>query len=435
MTDIHGLQHEHLQTLQERYTRVLQQQGYGALLISSGAAPMRYGDDQSHHHQGYGPFLHWTGLAGVEHSWLLISAGQPPRLWLHTPVDFWHASPELPDEPWTDVIRVQRREARNAPLGSLPDKLAVIGDPALLDGIPGSHNPAGLIEALDQQRIIKTPYEVHCIEHANAIAAKGHHAARDAFLRGASELGGTSEFEINLAYQRATGQREAQAPYHSIIGLNAHAGTLHYQHYAADRPDPARSLLIDAGYRYRGYCSDITRTTAAPGEMRFAALISGLERLQKRLCNAVAPGVDYPQLHQTAHYGIAALLTAIDLVTDLDEKTMVEQGITRAFYPHGLGHLLGIQVHDVAGKPRPSPEHAPALRLTHRLEPGMVLTIEPGLYFIPSLLKPILDSDLGRHLNRPLIDELMGCGGIRIEDNVLVTEDGARNLTRPYLPD
>lgn len=429
MTDLHALQHDHLQTLQERYSSILQQQGYGALLISSGAAPMRYGDDQGHHHQGYGPFLHWTGLAGVEQSWLLITLDQRPQLWLHTPVDFWHASPTLPDEPWTQYVVVEGRESGNAPLDSLPENLAVIGDPAGLDDVPGSHNPADLLAALDQQRIIKTPYEVHCLEEANARAAKGHSAARDAFLTGASE------FSINLAYQQATGQREADAPYHSIIGLNQHAGTLHYQHYDNDSPDPARSLLIDAGYRYRGYCSDITRTTAAPGETRFAALIRGLQDLQARLCDAVAPGVDYAELHETAHYGIAALLNASGLVTGLDDDTMLAQGVTRAFYPHGLGHLLGIQVHDVGGKPRPSPERAPALRLTHVLEPGMVLTIEPGLYFIPSLLEPILDGELGEHINRELFDELKGCGGIRIEDNVLVTENGAQNLTRPYLPD
>lgn len=113
---------------------------------------------------------------------------------------------------------------------------------------------------------------------------------------------------------------------------------------------------------------------------------------------------------------------------------MVEQGITRAFFPpHGIGHFLGIQVHDVAGKPAPSPpEDAPFLRLTRTLEAGMVVTIEPGgLYFIPSLLEPLLNGPEAQYLNRALIDELKSCGGIRIEDNVVVTAaGGARNLTR-----
>jgi Xaa-Pro dipeptidase len=100
------------------------------------------------------------------------------------------------------------------------------------------------------------------------------------------------------------------------------------------------------------------------------------------------------------------------------------------FFPHGIGHFLGIQVHDVAGKPVPSPAEAPFLRLTRTLEAGMVVTIEPGLYFIPSLLEPLLAGPLAQHINTVILDELRGCGGVRLEDNVLVTETGARNLSR-----
>lgn len=422
------LQAEHIEHLQSAYADILSQQGYDGVLISSGAAPMRYADDQAHHHHGYGHFLHWIGLSDVEHSWLLVEKDGRVRLWLHTPVDFWHAVTPIPDEGWTRLIEVTGQAGIDAPDIVYPERLAVIGDPAQINRAPGDANPPSLLAALDNLRVIKTAYEVACMDQASAIAARGHNAARDAFLAGASE------FEINLAYQQATGQREAQAPYHSIIGLNEHAGTLHYQHYDSLTPRRPRSLLIDAGVRYRGYCSDITRTTAAPGENRFGALIAGLESLQKRLCDAVAPGVDYIELHQRAHLGLAALLKASELVQDIDDDAMVAKGITRAFFPHGLGHFLGIQVHDVAGKPRPAPEHAPFLRLTHSLKPGMVVTIEPGLYFIPSLLDPLLDSADGQYLNRSLIDELRGCGGIRIEDNVLVTEAGARNLTRTHLP-
>lgn len=428
-TQLDDLQKAHIQHLQDAYADILQQQGYDAVLISSGAAPVRYADDQYNHHQGYGHFLHWTGLTGIEHSWLLVDREGRSRLWLHAPVDFWHATAEIPSEAWTQLIQVEGQAGPGAPEIAYPERLAVIGDPTQINDVKGQANPPALLAALDNLRIYKSDYEIECIERANARAAKGHNAAREAFLNGASEFG------INLAYQQATAQREVDAPYHSIIGINDHAGILHYQHYETTSPARARSLLIDAGCRYRGYCSDITRTTATPGENRFQALINGLESLQQRLCDAVAPGVDYVELHYRTHLGIAALLKAAALVEGLSEEDMVQRQITRAFFPHGLGHFLGIQVHDVAGKPRPSPENAPALRLTHRLEPGMVVTIEPGLYFIPSLLQPILDGADGQYLNQPLIDELKGCGGIRIEDNVLVTDTGSRNLTRPYLPE
>jgi Xaa-Pro dipeptidase len=419
-----SLQLDHLNELQARYELALAEQGFDSLLIASGAAPYRYGDDQAWHFQGYGPFLHWTGLAGREHCWLWIRAGHKPVLWLYQPVDFWHANQPLPEEPWQAFVEVRSSQSPEAPVLDDPGSLAAIGDPALLKGIPGEANPPHLLKALDETRVLKTRYEIECLARANTLALAGHRAARDAFADGESEFG------ISLAYQRATAQREADAPYHSIIGVNGHAGTLHYQYYDTRPPGHSRSLLIDAGVRFRGYCSDITRTTAGPGESHFAALVHGLERLQLRLCDMVAPGVDYIDIHRKAHQGIAALLSATGLVTGLNDEDMVEQGITRVFFPHGIGHFLGVQVHDVAGTPTPPPQDAPFLRLNRRLEPGMVVTIEPGLYFIPSLLDPLLEGDLGRHLESDLISRLRGCGGIRIEDNVVVTEAGSRNLTR-----
>lgn len=423
-TELLALQTDHIHTLQRRYESAMAAHGYDGLLISSGAAPMRYGDDQAWHFQGYGPFLHWTGLTGLEYSWLLIRSGQKPQLHFYQPVDFWHANPELPDEPWQRSIDVHFSGRREAPMVECGGSMAVMGDPAVLGGVAGDYNPAGLLAAVEETRVYKTPYETACLARANSIAVRGHKAARDAFLAGGSE------FDINLAYQQATGQREVDAPYNSIIGVNEHAGTLHYQYYDTKAPARSRSLLIDAGVRFRGYCSDITRTTPGAGEGRFAALVQGLEQLQRRLCEMVAPGVDYVAIHRKTHEGIAALLSAAGVVSGLDDETLVREGITQAFFPHGIGHFLGVQVHDVAGKLKPSPPDAPFLRLTRTLEAGMVVTIEPGLYFIPSLLEPVLNGPLGAHFNRSVIDELQGCGGIRIEDNVVVTNDGARNLTR-----
>lgn len=419
-----SLQLDHLEVLQSRYEAVLAEHGFDSLLIASGAAPYRYGDDQRWPFQGYGPFLHWTGLSGREHCWLWIRAGYKPVLWLYEPVDFWHASQPLPEEPWQQFIEVRSSRSPDAPLPGAPGRIAVIGDPALLTGMAGSHNPEGLLGALDETRVRKTAYEVECLTRANTAALAGHRAAREAFADGDSEFG------ISLAYQQATRQREADAPYHSIIGLNEHAGTLHYQYYDTQPPGRPRSLLIDAGVRFRGYCSDITRTTAGPGEHHFAALIKGLDSLQSRLCGMVVPGVEYVDIHRKAHQGIAALLSAAGLVVGLRDEEIVERGITRAFFPHGIGHFLGVQVHDVAGRRTPPPEDAPFLRLNRSLEPGMVVTIEPGLYFIPSLLEPLLAGKAGQHLNQELLGRLWGCGGIRIEDNVAVTETGNRNLTR-----
>ena len=105
--------------------------------------------------------------------------------------------------------------------------------------------------------------------------------------------------------------------------------------------------------------------------------------------------------------------------------------------PHGIGHLLGIQVHDVGGRMKnaqgeiqPPPEDYPALRTTRMIESGQVFTVEPGLYFIPVLLNPERNTARGKLIDWEVVDAMMPLGGIRIEDNVRVTDTGVENLTR-----
>ena len=109
--------------------------------------------------------------------------------------------------------------------------------------------------------------------------------------------------------------------------------------------------------------------------------------------------------------------------------------------PHGVGHHIGLQVHDVGGQqagPKggkvPPDQEIPYLRTTRVLEPGHVVTIEPGLYFIPILLDPLRAGDEGQAVDWELVDRLIPCGGIRIEDNVVCTADGPRDLSRGHLP-
>jgi Xaa-Pro dipeptidase len=119
------------------------------------------------------------------------------------------------------------------------------------------------------------------------------------------------------------------------------------------------------------------------------------------------------------------------------KAALLEAGVPERFMPHGLGHLLGIQVHDAGGQLAnaegdltPPPANHPALRLTRTLTPEMVVTVEPGLYFIPSFLKALREGRTRELLNWPLIETLTPFGGIRIEDNVRITPEGPENLTR-----
>ena len=153
----------------------------------------------------------------------------------------------------------------------------------------------------------------------------------------------------------------------------------------------------------------------------------------------VTPGRPYLEVHLEAHRRVATLLSKVGVSTASPEETLA-LGISRTFLPHGVGHHLGIQVHDIGGRQAspdggllsPPPEH-PFLRNTRTLEPGHLVTIEPGIYFIPMLLEKLRESPAGARVDWALVDRLIPCGGIRIEDDVLCTPAGARDLTRPLI--
>ncbi|MDR9438091.1 MAG: Xaa-Pro dipeptidase, partial [Halomonas sp.] len=423
---------DHLAALQQAYGEVLTRLGLDGVLLYSGHPRCHFADDQEASFAAYGHFMHWTGQADLARSWLLIRPGQRPRLKVHAPDDFWHLPARLPDEPWVETFEIEMGRDDNPP--TLPaGRFAVLGDvsSARAETLGAACNPAALVSALDEGRIRKSDYEIACLRSANKQAMAGHRAARYAFLEGGAEL------DIQLAYLSASRQRESALPYGNIVGLNAHGGVLHYQHYDSVAPTGRRSLLLDAGHRHRGYCADITRTWAGPhAEPAFAPLIEGVTALQRQLIDALTPGVHYVDLHQRMHRGLGELLADQGLVHCTPEAA-VNQGITRAVCPHGLGHSLGLQVHDVAGRvdgagrPLPPPERDPALRLTRELEAGMVVTMEPGLYVIPMLLAPLKERAVSHDIDWSLVERLADHGGIRIEDNVVITSTGHDNLTPP----
>jgi Xaa-Pro dipeptidase len=210
---------------------------------------------------------------------------------------------------------------------------------------------------------------------------------------------------------------------------------LHYQGRERNVPAQLRSFLIDAGAACHAYACDITRTYAyAAGE--FADLVAAMDRVQQGLVAGVRAGVDYKALHLQAHLAIAGALAQAGVIR-VTADDAVESGLSGVFFPHGLGHFLGLQTHDVAGlidnqgEPIPRPAGHPALRLTRELEQGNVLTVEPGLYFIASLLNRWRQQQDASMIDWQRVAALAPCGGIRIEDNVLVTETGCENLTRP----
>ena len=217
--------------------------------------------------------------------------------------------------------------------------------------------------------------------------------------------------------------------------MNEKGATLHYENKRGLHN--GKTLILDCGANVRGYGSDITRTFVSHScDHRFKFLLAGMEKLERELADAARPGLRFGDLHHIAHGKIGTLLCQAGVLNAGPEEAL-EKGFTRPFFPHGLGHHLGIQIHDVGGKLaspcgrlEPPPEAYPSLRNTRMMEVGHLITIEPGMYFIPMLLKPFRDGADSKAFNWKLIDELTPLGGIRIEDDVLVTEKGSRNITR-----
>ncbi len=426
------LYQQHFDALRSYIDKALEQCGCERLLVASGLPRIHFLDDQGSAFTPNPHFLHWLPLTQAPGSWIDYRPGTTPRLIFLQPGDYWHLSPQSPHGYWVDafdIVTVHSEEATAQAIGAVSATTAIIGEPGSSSPLT-PNNPDLLLNKLHWNRARKSAYEQLLLRAANRIGVLGHRAAAAAFYAGAGE------FEMHLAFLAATRLSEAELPYTNIIGLNEHAAVLHYTGLERQSPVERRSFLIDAGGRYAGYASDITRTYASDLNGPFAELIADMERMQQELCRAVQSGQSYLDLHTKCHRQLGDFLAKQQLVNCSGEAAY-EQGITRSFLPHGLGHLLGLQVHDIGGhqaspdggnlKP---PEQYPFLRLTRTLETGMVVTIEPGLYFIDQLLGPLAESPAGNDVNWPRVECFKPFGGIRIEDDVLCTEARAVNLTR-----
>jgi Xaa-Pro dipeptidase len=433
--DLQALFLDHLKVRLAFAEKALAATGHDALVISSGAPFTYFADDQEAPFHAIPHFRHYCPLEGPHHV-LKISPGRKPQLIRYAPEDFWYEKLPLGTPFWADGFEITEAPTLDAVWEQVgqPERTAYIGnetDRATTAGL--ELNPPSLTTYLDWGRSTKTPYEIQSMEEATELGAKGHAAGRRAFLAGASEL------EIHHAFVQAVGCLDHQLAFSSITALEPKGATLHYENKRSYRN--GKVLLLDCGARVRDYASDITRTTVAPGcDARFSDLLKGLETLQQHACAALKPGIPFGDIHHLALLELGALLQSADILRSSPEEAL-QRGLLRPFMPHGLGHHLGIMVHDVAGRlsapdgavQPPPPEH-PTLRTTRTLEPGHVLTVEPGLYFIPMLLRPFLEGEHTSRFNWKLIDALIPFGGMRIEDNVLVTDTGNRNLTRAYLP-
>lgn len=430
--NIPALYADHLRTVTQRADTALERGGFDHLVIPSGTLHYQAFDDRDYPYAVNPNFKFWLPLTNAPGSWLVYTPGQKPKLIFLQPHDYWHVVPSDPAGAWVehfDIIVIRTPDEALQHLPNVSTRAAILGEPQSALGHVVPNNPQAVLAYLDFHRAFKTPYEVAMIREATRRGVRAHRAAERAFRAGASEFG------IHLAYCQAAGQDSAELPYGNIIGLNEHGAVLHYMDRDRVPPRPSRSLLIDAGASHNGYACDITRTYSATND-DFQSMINAVDLAQRAMSDQVQSGTDYRQIHLDAHLAVGRILKDFGVIT-VGAETAVETGVTSAFFPHGIGHGIGLQVHDVAGFAETDmggtldkPDGHPYLRMTRVLAPGMVVTIEPGLYFIDMLLSELKEKGLADSVDWAKVDAFKPYGGIRIEDEVLCTDDAAVNITR-----
>ncbi|MFA5987935.1 MAG: Xaa-Pro dipeptidase [Candidatus Paceibacterota bacterium] len=409
------------------------------LVVHSGTPDYYAFDDEEKLFRPLTHFNYFSPLTKPE--CLLVIGSGKPKLFILEPADYWYER-SVKKESWMEnfvVTKVESTEKiwEKVKILLSSQKASFIGDASSAEKARNiiadkkNINNQSVIEALNELRTQKTDYEVACIKEANKIAMAGHKAAKKKFLEGGTEK------DIHNVFSLGANITERDFPYGVISALNEKGAILHYQ----NKRDVGRGkvLLMDAGAKVNGYASDITRTWVKPGTNKmFETIVKRLNILQLDLCNKIKPGVTTLVLHHEAHLGVAKILQDAGIIKISGEEA-IKAWLTFPFFPHGLGHFLGIQTHDV-GSTNITDNSAlknlktiyPKLRTVRRLEERNAITVEPGIYFIPILLGQLKKHKSSKLVNWKLVETLLPYGGVRIEDNVLVTKNGHLNLTRPF---
>jgi Xaa-Pro aminopeptidase len=283
-------------------------------------------------------------------------------------------------------------------------------------------------ELLKHARRIKDTTETALLRRTAAATAAGYAQLQSALRPGVTER--ALQIELETGFFRAGGDRPG---YGSIVGLGAHSAILHStpSTRAAQAGD---FLLVDAGAEIERYMSDVTRTYVVGPPSAFQRdLFQIVLATEEHALAGCVPGAEWRELHLAAAVEMTAGLVTMGVMRG-NAESLVEQEAHTLFFPHGLGHMVGLGVRDGSGM-QPGRTKSPraslaTLRMDLPLAPGYVVTVEPGLYFIPALLNDPKRRERFRDcVNWPLVESHLSLGGVRIEDNVLVTAGAPENLT------
>ncbi len=340
------------------------------------------------------------------------------------------------------ISYIQNRISRHEPIHILPpysaQRVLFLGE--LFSCTPlevEQYISKRLIEAVADLRSVKEEAEIQEIESTlNEVTAEMHLT----MMKMANE--GVMEYEISGAVEGLARKNDRLIPYPVICSVN---GEVLHNHNHNNKLQSGQLLLLDAGCESPlHYATDITRTV--PVGRKFStqqkAIYEIVLKMQKEGIQKIQPGIPYLDVHLHTCQILAEELIGLGLMKG-NAADAVREGAHAMFMPHGLGHMLGLDVHDMEDLgednfayneevQRSETFGTANLRLGKRLEQGNVITVEPGIYFIPELVRQWKQKNMHEgFINYQEVEKYLGFGGIRIEDNVLVTEDNPRILGNP----
>jgi Xaa-Pro aminopeptidase len=359
-----------------------------------------------------------------EHRWLADSDIPSAVLAYDGGADQWELfapRPDVDDRIWHATAPPVGR-----PLAELDGWLAERRDRAVHR--LGDDADGRLSQALTELRLVKDDEELDRMRRAATATAAGFDALYEAARPGVTEH--QLRADIEAAFLKAGAERTA---YDSIVAAGSNAAVLHFHptHRAVETGD---WVLVDAGGEVGGYACDVTRTfTVGPPSAFQQAVWDIVVDAQRTAVAECRPGEEYREIHTRSATRMAAGLVEIGVLRGRPEE-LVAEGTMALFFPHGVGHLIGLAVHDpggyAPGRERSSHPGLRFLRTDRVLEAGMVVTIEPGIYFIEALLAdPAQRARHGEAVDWAMVDEHLDIGGVRIEDTVVVAPDGGDALT------
>jgi Xaa-Pro aminopeptidase len=285
-------------------------------------------------------------------------------------------------------------------------------------------------DALKHARRPKEEGEIQLMKRAAIATAEGYDAVQPFLAPGFSERRMQIELEAGFFRGGAT-----TTGYGSIVGVGAQAAVFHGSPSTERVAKPGDFILIDAGAEVDRYVIDVTRTYLAGGKGSGFQhdLYAAVKHAQQRACARCVAGAEWKDIHFGAAVDMMGSLVDMGVLKG-DAASLVEQEAHMLFFPHGIGHMVGLGVRDASGL-EPGRAKDPraclkSLRMDLVLRPGYIVTIEPGLYLIPALINDSARREKYRDaVNWSLVEQHLGIGGVRIEDNLLVTEGAPVNLT------